>query len=117
MRLLRGALDVAREVPVTVEEAGAGDWLAERLAEPADGVATVVFHSIVWQYIPHEERDRIRAALAESGERATERAPLAWLRMEPGGEQTELRLTTWPGGEERLLASAGFHGSPLNWLA
>jgi cytidylate kinase len=117
VRLLRGALDIAREVPVTVDEAGAGDWLAKQLAGPVDGVATVVFHSIVWQYIPHEERDRIRATLAEAGERATARAPLAWLRMEPGGEQTELRLTTWPGGDERLLAAAGFHGSPLRWLA
>jgi hypothetical protein len=115
VELLRGALDVASDLPVTVDEAPAGDWLAERLAEPADGMASVVFHSIVWQYIPHEERDRIRATLAAAGERATPGAPLAWLRMEPGGEQTEVRLTTWPGGDERVLAAAGFHGSPLAW--
>ena len=29
----------------------------------------------------------------------------------------ELRLTTWPGGDERLLATAGFHGRPIRWLA
>jgi len=117
VELLRGALDVARELPVTVEEAPAGDWIEERLAQPAEGVATVVFHSIVWQYVPRAERDRIRATLAAAGARAAASAPLAWLRMEPGGDQTEVRLTTWPGGDERLLAAAGFHGSPLAWRA
>jgi hypothetical protein len=86
-----------------------------RLAEPADGVASVVFHSIVWGYLPLAEQERIVATLAAAGERATPGAPLAWLRMEPGGEQTEIRLTTWPGGEERLLGGAGFHGTPLRW--
>jgi len=37
--------------------------------------------------------------------------------MEPGGEQAEVRLTLWPGGSERLIASAGFHGRPVRWLA
>jgi hypothetical protein len=114
--LLRGAIEVAREVPVDVEAAPAGDWVEKRLAEPAEGLATVVFHSIVWQYVPRDERARVRSAITEAGERATADAPLAWLRMEPGGEQAEVRLTTWPGGEERLLAAAGFHGTPLRWL-
>ena len=25
-------------------------------------------------------------------------------------------LTTWPGGEERLIARAGYHGRPVEWL-
>ena len=35
--------------------------------------------------------------------------------MEPAGERAELRLTTWPRGEERVLATAGYHGSPIWW--
>jgi hypothetical protein len=38
--------------------------------------------------------------------------------MEPGDEQlTEIRLKRWPGGEDRLLARAGYHGDPVDWLA
>jgi hypothetical protein len=108
---LRAALAVAGEVVAPVERAGAAGWTEARLAEPAPGVATVVFHSIVMQYLPAAERDRF--------ERALEAAPgtLAWLRMEPAGEVTDVRLTLWPGGEDRLLANAGYHGDPLEWVA
>ncbi len=45
--------------------------------------------------------------------RATAEAPLAWLRMEPADELAEVRLAVWPGGEERRLCRAGYHGSPV----
>ena len=115
--LLRGALEVARRVPAAVDASGAPAWLAARLAAPAPGVASVVFHSIVMQYLSAADRRRVASVLAEAGGRATGRAPLAWLRLEPGGEQAEVRLTLWPGGSERLIASAGFHGRPVRWLA
>jgi hypothetical protein len=84
-------------------------------------VATVVFHSIVWQYVEAPERERIHAALEEAGARSTPGAPLAWLRMEPAagrhadGPRVDLRL--WPGGTDRLVARAGYHGRPVRWLA
>ena len=28
----------------------------------------------------------------------------------------DLRVTTWPGGESRVLARATFHGPPVRWL-
>jgi len=108
--LLRAACDVARRVPAVVDRASAPDWLAQRLAAPAAGVATVVYHSIVLQYLDQPSRDRVRAAIDDAGARATTRAPFAWLRMEPGDEQAEVRLTCWPGGAERLVATTGFHG-------
>jgi hypothetical protein len=78
----------------------------------------VVFHSIVMQYLPREGREKVAETLAEAAA-ATPAAPLAWLRMEPGGAAAEaqVRLRTWPGGEERLLATARFHGPPIRWLA
>lgn len=112
---LEAAIEVARRVPATVERADAAEWAAARLAQPTPGVATVVVHSIVLQYLPAESRRRFRDALTEAGERASGGAPLAWLRMEPGGERADLRLTTWPHGEERVLATAGYHGSPVWW--
>ena len=56
---------------MTVDRASADDWIAERLAEPAEGLATVVFHSVFWIYPPAEVTDRIAATIAEAGERAT----------------------------------------------
>jgi len=110
---LRAALAIAERYPPPVERADAGEWLAERLAgAPADG-GTVVYHSIVWQYLGDTTRRRLREALRTAGEAATASAPLAWLRMEPAGNVADLRVTTWPGGEERVLAHAGYHGQQV----
>lgn len=114
---LRGALEVACRVPATVEAAEAPEWLATRLDSPSAGVATVVFHSIVMPYLSEASRGQIRHLLLNAGRRATVAAPLAWLRMEAGAEQADVRLTLWPGGDERLLATAGYHGHPIRWLA
>jgi hypothetical protein len=114
--LLRGAIEVARRVPADVERASAVDWLPARLAHARPGVATVVFHSIALQYLDRASRERALGAIADAGARATANAPVAWLRMEPGGEQAEVRLTVWPGGAERLVATTGFHGRPVRWL-
>jgi hypothetical protein len=113
---LRAALEVARTVPVTIDRADAADWLERRLRRPAPGMATVVVHSIVVQYLPAPSRRRVRAALEAAGAVATPAAPLCWLRMEPGGDRADLRSTTWPGGDDVLLARAGYHGRPIRWL-
>lgn len=112
---LEAAIEVARRVPATVERADAAEWVAERLAQSTPGVATVVVHSIVLQYLSPENRSRFRDAITDAGRRASGAAPLAWLRMEPGGDRAELRLTTWPHGDERVLATAGYHGRPVWW--
>jgi hypothetical protein len=109
------AIDIAGRVPVTVEAADAGTWLLANLAvEP--GAATAVFHSIVWQYLPRSTKDAVRSALTRAGEAATSGAPLCWLRMEPAGVTADLRLTTWPGGDEVQLATVGYHGADIDWL-
>jgi hypothetical protein len=110
LALVRAACDVAGRVPVAIDRANGADWVAERLAARVPGIATVVYHSIVIQYLDDASRDRLLATIADAGRHASARSPLAWLRMEPGGEQAEVWLTTWPGGEERLIATAGFHG-------
>ncbi len=110
---LRAALAVAAATPVQIDRAGAAAWAAARLAEPVPGIAAVVFHSIVMQYLEESERQRLAATIWAAGERASAGAPLAWLRMEPAGEMADLRLTTWPGGEETHLARVGYHGNPV----
>jgi len=116
--LLRHALDVAGDFPVTVDEAGASEWLEQRLAEWRDGTTTVVFHSVVWGYLAEREQARVWELLDAAGMRATADSPLAWLRLEPTAytEHAELWCTTWPGNDERMLATSGFHLGRVNWL-
>lgn len=113
---LDAALAVAGDVPAAVDAADAGEWVADRLAEPMPEATTVVYHSIVWQYLPPASRDRVDVALAE----ADTGGPLAWLRMEPPAdpsEAAELRLRVWADGGRRrddvLLARSGYHGRPV----
>lgn len=114
MERLRAALAITASNPAQVERSGAVEWTAARLAEPAPGRATVLYHSVVMQYLSEEERDAFGRIVREAGSRAGEDTPLAWLRMEPDGERAAVRLATWPGGEDRLLASAGYHGTPVD---
>jgi hypothetical protein len=83
------------------------------LAEPVPGSATAIYHSIVSQYLSDEERAALFDTIRAAGERASAEAPLAWLRMEPADDRANLELTLWPGGEDRLLARVGYHGSPV----
>jgi hypothetical protein len=112
---LDAALAIAARVPASVEAADLGEWLETRLAVPAPGRATVVYHSMVWQYVDAPSRDRMRAALWDAGDGAGDDAPLAWLRLEPAGPVADLRLTWWPGGVEEVLATSGYHGTPVHW--
>jgi hypothetical protein len=115
---LRGALELAARVPVTLDAESLGDWVPRQLAERRRGVATVVYHSIVEEYLPEHVRRGFHDALAEAGARASEDATLAWLRLEPipPTRRHGVRLTTWPGGHERLLARCGAHGTNVQRL-
>jgi len=109
-QLLRRAFEVEARVPVQLDRADAVDWTAQRLRELPAGVSTVVFHSIVWMYLSADAQRRLESIFAEAGRRASVEAPLAWLRMERGGAETEVLLTLWPSGETFRVAQSGFHG-------
>jgi hypothetical protein len=116
---LEAALAIAAEDPPEVEPGDAAAWTEARLAEPREaGVTRVVLHSVAFQYFPAETKARIAAALGKAGAAATSASPLAWLRYEhdQGDERITLRLRTWPGDEERLLAYCHPHGSSIRWL-
>lgn len=117
MARLDAALAVARLDPPPIDRASAPAWLERRVAEPMPGTTTVVAHSIVFQYLAEVERRDLLAVIDAAGRAATDEAPFAWLRLEPGGDQAELRLTAWPGGRTHLLARSAYHGPPVVWLA
>jgi hypothetical protein len=118
---LQAALDVAARVPATVDAADIADWLEAHVAPLPEGHATVVFHSIVWQYLDGPTDARARAAIEGAGSSATAKRPLAWLALEAPVDSgdymnSEVRLRMWPGGEERLIALTPPHGPPVRWL-
>jgi hypothetical protein len=115
---LEAALAMALGADIRVEAEDAVTWTARR-ARPEAGAATVLFHSIFWQYMPPESQAALAAAVRDLGGRATPAAPFAWLRMEPppgNPGDIELRLTLWPGGEDRLLAHVHAHGATVAWV-
>jgi hypothetical protein len=118
LKRLEAALDVAAEHEVEVVKEDAGKFLASCMARKAhEGVARVVFHTIVLQYASPETRAAIKRTLASAGERATESAPLARFSMEhekPDRAAT-IRLTLWPGGEERIIGQCDSHGAWAQW--
>ena len=116
---LRGAVAVAQRHPPVVRASGAGDFV-EGL-ELAEGAWTVLWHSIMWQYLPTDEQDRVTARLEALGDAADAGSPFAHLFLEPtrrGPDQPHeflVVLTTWPGGVRRVLGKAPAHGLPVTW--
>jgi hypothetical protein len=87
-------------------------WLHTQLAAPQHGVATVVYHSVVWQYLPAATQRGVQAALQAAAQRASATAPLAWLAFEPNAQGVfELTLQQWPSGQRQVLAQAHPHGT------
>ena len=96
----------------------AAEFVEAELAKPqTPGTTRVVMHSIMWQYVPHDQQARATAAIEAAGARATADAPLAWISLEANRtvHHHELTVRYWPGGEARVkLGSAHAHGA---WLA
>ena len=115
---LEAAIALALVEKPKVDADDAALWLEKQLGAPAPRVATVVAHTIVWQYFSKETAARAKAVLNAAGERATSDAPLAWLSLEQYApdQAPELRLTLWPGGERETLARAHPHGAWIEWL-
>jgi hypothetical protein len=117
MARLDAAVSAALAGGIEVEKEDAVSWTPRRAA-PVPGVATVLFHSVFWQYLPPESQAAMTAIIQALGAGATAEGPFAWLRMEPPPSNMammELRLTLWPGGEDRRLAIVHPHGAWVAW--
>ena len=120
---LRGALALAAAHPVAVRAAGALETV-EAVA-PDAGAVTVLWHSVMWQYLTDDEQRRVRARVEELGAQASAAAPFAHLRMEPecraSGEERQfwVVLRCWSGGPddgvEHHIARSRGHGLPTDW--
>ncbi|MEB4208154.1 DUF2332 domain-containing protein [Mycobacterium sp. 94-17] len=116
---LRGAIEVARRVPATLERRSAADAVAGLTL--ADGALTVLWHSITWQYLSADERATVEAHVDALAGRADVRSPFAHLTMEPerdgpGAPVTfVVRARIWPRGDSQVLAECHPHGPPVDW--
>ncbi|MBN2970655.1 DUF2332 domain-containing protein [Roseomonas aeriglobus] len=115
------AIAMVRDRGVRLDRCDAADWLEERLAEPqADGVARVVLHSVVWQYLGPERQRRIRDAMHAAGARATAKRPFGWVMLEPNRDLAahEVRVRGWPGDRGmEIVAHAHAHGAWIEGFA
>jgi hypothetical protein len=117
---LRAAFDVARSVPVTLERTGAADFV--RRLELRPGTTTVLWHSIMWQYLDPAEQESVDETLDRLGATADEDRGLVRLSLEPARRHRSapremlVRMRTWPDGAERTLGAAvTAHGLPVVW--
>ncbi|MGI8594081.1 MAG: DUF2332 domain-containing protein [Solirubrobacteraceae bacterium] len=112
------ALEVATRHQPPVAAFAAECWLPRVLAAPRAGELTVIWQSVVRQYVPLEAWAAIEQAVEEAARAATPDTPLTWLTMEPGEHPLAgfvLSATTWPGGASHRLADAADHGPPVRW--
>lgn len=110
------AIAIARAHPPQLDRADAADWVEARLADPEEGVARVLMHTVTMQYFPEAVRNRIEGLMVEAGAVATPKAPLAWLAFEYADKTFGLTLRLWPGdGVPQLLATAHPHGREVIW--
>lgn len=120
MARLETAIAMAERAPPDLVRMDAKDFVREMLDRPQeDGVTRVLFHSIVWQYLPEATQRAITTAMEQSGEKATAARPLAWVALETNRAtfKHELKVRYWPGGERpAMLAEAHPHGAWVEWL-
>ncbi|WP_035863079.1 DUF2332 domain-containing protein [Kitasatospora cheerisanensis] len=110
---LNGALALAARLPAPVEPVGAADFL--RGVRVADGALTVVWHSIMRQYVPAEEWRSAEAELDRLAAESGPSAPFVHLALEPRrvGARHRFLLTARLGsGPTAVLAEAMPHGLP-----
>lgn len=116
---LRGALVIAQEHPVEVRRLSARAFVDDLELRP--GATTVLWHSVMWQYLDDDEQRDVTAGIERLGAAATAEAPFAHLQLEqlrrtPTSDHEFLVvLTEWPTGERRLLGTSRGHGVPTDW--
>lgn len=118
-RRLDAAIGIATATPFMLERADAASFVEAALEERREQTTFVLFHSIMWQYMPAATRTEIEKTMRRAGIAARTSTPVAWLRLEPldtGDPHATLTLTLWPNGATRHLAKCDYHGRWIEWL-
>lgn len=116
---LRGAIDIARRIPASVQRRSAADAVGG--IKLTRGALTVLWHSVIWQYLTPAEQHAVDDGIEVLGGQADERSPFAHLSLEPrrrvpgARHQFLLRSRSWPDRADHILARGSPHGPPVNW--
>jgi hypothetical protein len=112
---LRGACQLAAEVPAEMRTEPASETIGGTTLEP--GTWTVLWHSIMRQYLSEEQKDAVDEGIEALGAQATTSARFAHVSLElvRGTADTPVDVVTWPGRVSRRLGSAPPHGVPVTW--
>jgi hypothetical protein len=111
---LRGAIELASAVPADLRAEPASRTVARIGLE--DRTWTVLWHSIMRQYLSAQESAALAAGVASLGAAATGSARFAYLTFELVAHgRPPAELVTWPGEVRRRLGTAPAHGVPVTW--
>ncbi len=116
---LRSAFALAEAHPVEVRRADAVSFVRD--VELREGATTVLWHSVMWQYLSRSDQEAVTARVEELGAAATEQSPFAHLAAEPARRTPEAEheflvlLRLWPGGERQVIGTTVGHGIPTTW--
>lgn len=117
----RAALELVAKDPPRVVAQAAEAWLPPTLAAAESGQLTVIWQSVVRQYVPAASWAAIERAFDGARTAAQQqRRPVVWLSMEADEDHVRgfrLTIRDAPGRPERLLARCGDHGPPVIWEA
>lgn len=113
------AIALAKRAPPSLVRMNAADFVEAELARPQEaGTTRMLMHSIVWQYVPEDQRARVTAAMERAGAAATAERPLAWVALEANRvlHIHEMVVRYWPGGEAgEVVTRAHPHGAWIGW--
>lgn len=115
------AIGAANERKPDLVPMNAADFVEAELAKPQQsGTTRMLMHSIVWQYVPKDQQQRVTRAMEDVGAKATPDKPIAWVQVEADRviHRHKLVVKYWPGAnEETQLAWSHPHGADIEWLA
>jgi hypothetical protein len=117
LQRLDAALALSQREGVRPEQADAAAWLTQRLAALLPEGVTVIYHSVVWQYLPPETKRAATAAIEAAAMRADDAHRLTWVRFEANAvlglegalEEMSVELLQWPGGVRRIMSRVDPH--------
>lgn len=123
---LRAALAIAASERVDVRRESAFEFVESLSLRK--GTTTVLWHSVMWQYLGPDEQRAIETSIDRLATHASPEAPLVRLSFEPTGRLPEERgivLRVWTGaadaeganeGRPVMIGTAPAHGLPCAWV-
>jgi hypothetical protein len=117
LQRLQAALAIAARDPLPIARSPASEWLSAELERRRSGELTIVWHSIVRQYVPDEEWTAVIESLREASATRPD-SPIVRVAMEPRRDHVvnfAVSLHAEPDGPGQILARCGDHGPPVIW--